>query len=89
MTTIKPNPKQVFEKLTIDNSNFDQNSQLLWWIRISTIHPCYTYYFGPFDSFLEAQNHCPDYIEDLIWEKARVVKVDIDRYQPQDLTIPA
>ena len=77
------------EQLPMGNSNSGENSQLSWWIRISTIHPCYTYYFGAFDSFLEAQNHCPGYIEDLIREKAQVVKVDVDLYQPQDLTIPA
>ena len=69
------------------NLNFEKNFQLPWWVRIVTTNPSFIYYFGPFDSLPEAQNHCPGYIEDLVGEKAQVVIVDIDQYQPQDLTI--
>ncbi len=69
------------------NLNFENNFHLSWWIRIVTTNPSFIYYFGPFDSLPEAQNHCPDYIEDLVKEKAQIILVDINQYQPQDLTI--
>lgn len=77
------------EQLSMENSNSWQNSQLPWWIRITTTKPDCTYYFGFFASLVEAQNHSPGYLKDLVEEKAQIAKVDIDQYQPQDLTIPS
>lgn len=77
------------EKLPMRNSNSRKNSQLPWWIRIRSTKPDCIYYFGPFASLQEAQNYSPGYLEDLVEEKALIVKVDIDQYQPQDLTIPS
>jgi Domain of unknown function (DUF1816) len=62
------------------------NSQQ-WWIEIKTKFPVCTYYFGPFDSFQEAENHRNDYIKDLEAEGAREINVRIGRYQPKELTI--
>ncbi|NES84519.1 MAG: DUF1816 domain-containing protein, partial [Moorea sp. SIO2B7] len=48
--------------------------------------PRCTYYFGPFDSFNEAQSHQPGYIEDLQEEGAEGITVEIKQCQPQILT---
>ncbi|MCU0534252.1 MAG: DUF1816 domain-containing protein [Hydrococcus sp. Prado102] len=62
------------------------NSQQ-WWIQIKTKFPVCIYYFGPFDSFQEAENHRNGYLEDLQAEGSREIITKIGRYHPQELTI--
>ena len=64
-----------------------RKTQLAWWIEIRTEIPPCTYYFGPFDSLKEAKLSLHGYIEDLLGEKARGIKVELKRCQPQMLTI--
>ena len=64
-----------------------RKTQLAWWIEIRTEIPPCTYYFGPFDSLKEAEISQHGYIEDLVEEKARGIKVELKRCQPQMLTI--
>ena len=59
-----------------------------WWIEILTDNPNYIYYFGPFDSYWEAEWHKSGYIEDLEAEKARIVNVEIEKCQPRQLDRP-
>ncbi len=58
-----------------------------WWVEITTTTPACIYYFGPFESFVEAQAFCPGYVEDLEGEGARGLKTSIKRCQPEVLTI--
>jgi hypothetical protein len=58
-----------------------------WWIKIQTTVPQCTYYFGPFDSDEEAQTYEAGYLEDLTMEQAEGILTDIERTQPQVLTI--
>ncbi len=58
-----------------------------WWIEIKTQTPRCTYYFGPFNSFREAQRHQPGYIKDLLEEKPLGVSVKLTQTQPTLLTI--
>ena len=58
-----------------------------WWLEIQTENPPCTYYFGPFDSVLEARALQDGYLEDLMAEQAKIVAVEIKQCQPQQLTI--
>ena len=59
-----------------------------WWIKISTRNPSYIYYFGSFDSYLEAKKYKLGYIEDLREERAKIVDIEVKQYKPQKLIIP-
>ena len=58
-----------------------------WWIKVETLIPACTYYFGPFDSEQEAKLLQLGYIEDLVREGAQDIAVDIKRVQPKQLTV--
>ncbi|MBW4565156.1 MAG: DUF1816 domain-containing protein [Mojavia pulchra JT2-VF2] len=58
-----------------------------YWAEIITEHPHCVYYFGPFQTFLEAKAACPGYIEDLRSEGVLGIKVVIKRCRPDALTI--
>lgn len=58
-----------------------------WWAEITTNSPRCTYYFGPFQSYVEAKQAYPGYIEDLNSEGAQGIVVVIKRCQPELLTI--
>jgi hypothetical protein len=61
--------------------------QQAWWVKIQTDRPCCIYYFGPFDSAIEAQTNRGGYIEDLEGELAQGISTTIELYHPQLLTI--
>ncbi len=58
-----------------------------YWAEIITERPKCIYYFGPFQTFLEAKAACPGYIDDLKSEGALGIKVVIKRCRPDALTI--
>ncbi len=58
-----------------------------WWVKIVTQTPSCTYYFGPFDSFVEAKLTQSGYIEDLQQEEAKGIAVNILQDKPKTLTI--
>ena len=58
-----------------------------WWVRVHTIIPCVTYYFGPFTDEKEANKAYPGYLEDLREEKAIGIFADIKQYSPRRLTV--
>ncbi|MBE9194170.1 diguanylate cyclase [Synechocystis sp. LEGE 06083] len=58
-----------------------------WWVRVHTIIPCVTYYFGPFTDQKEASTAYPGYLEDLRAEKAIGIFADIKRDCPRNLTL--
>ncbi len=58
-----------------------------WWIEISTEKPRCIYYFEPFQHHQKAETMCPEYIEDLHDEGARVIKTKIKRCHPDKLTV--
>lgn len=58
-----------------------------WWLEIQTKNPPCTYYFGPFDSALEARALQDGYLEDLVAEQAQIVAVEIKQCQPKQLTV--
>ena len=59
-----------------------------YWLKITTKVPGCTYYFGPFDSPLEARASQAGYIEDLMQEEALGIHVELEqRVQPEVLTI--
>jgi Domain of unknown function (DUF1816) len=60
---------------------------LAWWVEIGTDRPNCTYYFGPFTSTTEAQNHIPGYVEDLEGEAAEGIHVSLKRGKPTQITI--
>ena len=57
-----------------------------WWIEIKTTVPQCIYYFGPFNSYQEAEFNQPGYIEDLLKERAIDITVKIKKCQPTNLT---
>jgi hypothetical protein len=58
-----------------------------WWIKVVTQSPACTYYFGPFDSLSEAESKQLEYIQDIKEEGAAEIISQIQRCQPQQLTI--
>ncbi len=65
----------------------DEPVEFGWWLEISTAQPTAIYYFGSFDSQLEAELAKAGYIEDLKQEEAEVVTVRIKQCRPRQLTI--
>ncbi len=59
---------------------------LAWWIEIYTDFPRCLYYFGPFNSELEAKTYQGGYIEDLQQEGAEGIVIQIKQCQPTNLT---
>ncbi|MCC0177253.1 DUF1816 domain-containing protein [Waterburya agarophytonicola K14] len=65
-----------------------KKDQVPYWLRISTKVPQCIYYFGPFDSPLEAKGSQAGYIEDLMEEEALGIHVELEQcWQPPELTI--
>ncbi len=62
-------------------------SQLSWWVKIQTAKPECIYYFGSFDTQIEAEVAQYGYVEDLMMEKASGISVEITQGQPKILTI--
>jgi len=60
---------------------------LAWWIEIVTDAPSCVYYFGPYMSAEEAEIAKPGFITDLQQEGAKVIKVKIKRFKPEQLTV--
>jgi hypothetical protein len=60
---------------------------LAWWVEVVTETPKCTYYFGPFLTAKEAQVAQAGYIEDLEYEGAKGIRVEIKRCKPKELTI--
>ncbi len=61
--------------------------KLPWWVKIITVKPKCVYYFGPFDSQLEARESQSGYIEDLTAEQAKGISIEIAQDRPKALTI--
>ena len=62
--------------------------KLPYWLKITTKVPKCTYYFGPFDSPLEAKALQAGYIEDLMEEDAQGIHIELEQIQqPENLTI--
>ena len=57
------------------------------WVEIVTELPECIYYFGPFASRKDAETALPGYVEDLKQENAKIVKSEIKRCRPRNLTI--
>ena len=66
---------------------FMQGLNMDWWTEITTAKPRCIYYFGPFQTSLEARAAYPGYIEDLDSEGAQGIVVVIKRCNPDVLTI--
>ncbi|MEN9518915.1 MAG: hypothetical protein RLZZ381_1503 [Cyanobacteriota bacterium] len=65
-----------------------EQNKLPYWLRITTKVPQCTYYFGPFDSSLEAKTLQAGYIEDLMAEKAQGIHIELEQtLEPQNLTV--
>ncbi|BFM41300.1 DUF1816 domain-containing protein [Synechocystis sp. LKSZ1] len=68
------------------NPLLSPRSSLPWWIEIYTDYPRCLYYFGPFESLVEAQAHQAGFAEDLHQEGAESLVVQIKQCQPPILT---
>ncbi len=60
---------------------------LAHWVKIISDDPQCTYYFGPFLSLDEAHTAQAGYVEDILGEGAKVVKIETMRCKPHTLTI--
>ena len=58
-----------------------------WWAEITTIKPRCIYYFGPFETYAEAQAAYPGYVDDLDSEGSQGIVVVIKRCKPDNLTL--
>jgi Domain of unknown function (DUF1816) len=58
-----------------------------WWIKILTMQPNCTYYFGPFACKKEADIAIAGYVEDLESELAQGIQTQVKRCKPVYLTI--
>ncbi|NEQ52274.1 MAG: DUF1816 domain-containing protein [Leptolyngbya sp. SIO3F4] len=85
--------KSIFQILT--NSAYGQRVYALnqqwrkcWWLEISTLSPTCDYYFGPFDSEIEAHQEQSGYVEDLEKEGGQVLRtLVVRRKTPAQLTV--
>lgn len=77
----------MFNKIKFFLIGFIQGLKSNYWAEITTSTPDCIYYFGPFETFEEAQAAYPGYIEDLESEGARGIKVLVKRMSPDVLTI--
>lgn len=68
-------------------TGFVKQVNTAWWIEIKTTQPRCTYYFGPFETEVEAKEAYPGYVEDLNGEGATGIVVIIKRCHPKVLTI--
>lgn len=57
-----------------------------WWVKIITLLPECTYYFGSFASIQEAASALTDYREDSKQEGAKGMMVWIEQCKPEKLT---
>lgn len=57
-----------------------------WWIKVQTLSPECTYYFGPFESKKEARFSQMGYVDDLRQEGAQNVRVTLEKKRPVTLT---
>lgn len=65
-----------------------EQQRLPYWLRITTKVPKCTYYFGPFDTPLEAKALQAGYIEDLMAEEAQGIHIELEQtLEPDNLTI--
>ena len=64
-----------------------QTLPTFWWIKVHTIIPCITYFFGPFDSWAEAKENYWGYIEDLKTENAVGITFEFQDKNPEVLTV--
>ncbi|MGL6340261.1 MAG: DUF1816 domain-containing protein [Waterburya sp.] len=65
-----------------------EQQKLPYWLKITTKVPKCTYYFGPFDSPLEAKALQAGYIEDLMEEEAQGIHLELEQaLQPENLTV--
>lgn len=69
------------------NGHYPPESKISWWVKVHTVIPCVTYYFGPFDGKGEAETFAPGYREDLKKEKAIGIFTSIHQANPQELTV--
>ena len=56
-------------------------------MEIHTNNPQCTYYFGPFETAVEARDLTDGYLEDLRQEQAQIITVAIKQCQPSQITI--
>ncbi len=68
-------------------TGFMQELSTAWWAEITTIKPRCIYYFGPFETYPEAQSAYPGYVDDLDSEGAQGIVVVIKRCEPDNLTV--
>ncbi|NEP57095.1 MAG: DUF1816 domain-containing protein [Symploca sp. SIO2G7] len=80
MNNLFTNTKEIF-------TNVFHFLGLAYWVEIVTDNPQCTYYFGPFLSSQEADEAKAGYIEDLEGESAKIISVEVQRCQPNNLTI--
>ncbi len=71
--------------LLLDSLHSEQQSS--WWIRITSYSPDGVYYFGPFDSWDEAESKQTEYIETIKYEGAAAIISQIKQCQPQQLPV--
>jgi hypothetical protein len=91
-------PKTAFPPLSVLYSYHDMMLSFLeknrfsddntpWWVKITSISPHCLYYFGPFASFDEAQQHQAGYLQDIESEGAQGISLSIERSNPHYLTV--
>ena len=67
-------------------SSNDAEGSWGWWIEVQTQSPNCLYYFGPFTSFVEADQAKAGYIDDLAKEGAANISTQIAWCRPERLT---
>lgn len=61
-----------------------EQQKLPYWLKITTKVPKCTYYFGPFNSPLEAKALQAGYIEDIMEEDAQGIHIELEQRTPPD-----
>ncbi len=77
----------MFNRIKFLLRGFIQGLKSDYWAEVTTQCPHCIYYFGPFQSFVEAKAACPGYVDDLKSEGALGIEVVVKRCHPDVLTI--
>ncbi|MBW4612130.1 MAG: DUF1816 domain-containing protein [Desmonostoc vinosum HA7617-LM4] len=79
--------KTIWHNLKEGLINIFDNLGFAWWVEIITQNPRCTYYFGPFLNASDATLASKGYVEDLEFEGAQGIIVNVKRCKPDALTI--
>lgn len=85
MMKIMENKTIIIERNKDDLHLTNEHRSLAWWLKVNTVNPSMTYYFGPFISAQEAEIAQPSYINNLEQDGLQIQTIQIQQRQPASI----